>query len=103
MGVAKMSHREITHSLVEIIHYSYLHPADEGKDAVYAFTHSQEINNICADILPPYAVTPVDKETLKNAMSAYAQRRNISTEDEAQIRAWLDNMPEEVAIIEREP
>ena len=98
-----MTNREITHSLVGIIRYDYFHPESESADMIYAFTHSQELNEICADMPPSHVVTPVDKETLKDALSDYIQRRNISAADAARIHTWLDNMPDEVAIIEREP
>lgn len=96
-----MTNREITHSLVEIIGYDYFHPESESADAIYAFTHSQEINEICAD-MPPHVITPVDKETLRVALSDYIRRRNIGASDTARIQAWLDDIPDEVAIIERE-
>ena len=98
-----MAQREITHSLVEIIQYEYIHPESGSRDAVYAFTHSREVNDICADMLSPNVVTPVDKESLEQALADYVQRRSVSAEDAAQIRSWLANMPDEVAIIEREP
>lgn len=97
-----MMNRENTQSLVEIIRYDYFHPESESADAIYGFTHSREINEICTDMLPPHVVTPVDKETLKAALSGYIQRRNISASDAKRIHAWLDNMPDEVAIIERD-
>ena len=98
-----MTQREITHSLVEVIQYEYFHPEDGSHDAVYAFTHSREMNDICADMPPPHTVTPVDKEELEHALVQYLQRRRISAEDAVRIRSWLTNMPDEVAIIEREP
>ena len=98
-----MTQREITHSLVEVIHYEYFHPEGGSRDAVYAFTHSHEVNAICSDMMPPHTVTPVDKEELEQALVQYMQRRRLSAEDAARIRSWLANMPEEVAIIEREP
>ena len=97
-----MTQREITHSLVEVIRYEYFHPESGSQDAVYEFTHSREVNDICADVPPPHAVTPVDKEELERALVQYLLRRGISSEDAARIRAWLNGMPDEVAIIERE-
>ena len=98
-----MTQREINHSLVEVIQYEYFHPEGGSQDAVYAFTHSHEVNEICADMPPPHTVTPVDKEELEHALVQYLQRRGINEEDAARIRSWLANMPDEVAIIEREP
>ena len=97
-----MTNREITHSLVEIVRYDYFHHENESADAIYGFTHSLEVNAICADTLPPPVITPVDKETLQAALHDYARRRNISAQDAAKIRAWLDSMPNEVGIVERE-
>ena len=97
-----MTQREITHSLVEIIRYDYFHPESGSRDAVYAFTHSLEVNEVCADMLPPHTVTPVDRAELEQAFARYVQRRRISQEDAARIRSWLARMPSEVAIIERE-
>ena len=98
-----MTQREIGHAFVDVIRYDYFWPSDENKDAVYGFTHSQEVNAICADMLPPHTVTPVDKESLEYALAQYLQRQCIGEEDAARIRAWLASMPDEVAIIEREP
>ena len=66
-----MTHREITHSLVEVIQYEYIHPESGSQDAVYAFMHSHEVNDMCADMLSPNVVTPVDKETLREALAGY--------------------------------
>ena len=85
---------------VSIIRYDYVLPSQEDKDVINEFTHSREINEICASMLVPHTVTPVEKETLERALSDYLQRRNISEEEEARIRAWLDDMPNDVAIIE---
>ena len=82
-----MTQREITHSLVEVIQYEYIHPESGSQDAVYAFTHSREVNDICAGMLSPNVVTPVDKETLRQALADYVQRRRLSIEDVARIRA----------------
>lgn len=98
-----MTQREINHSLVDVIRYDYFWPRNESEDAVYGFTHSQEVNAICADMPPPHTVTPVDKEELERALVQYLRRRGINSEDAARIRSWLANMPDEVAIIEREP
>ena len=98
-----MTQREISHALVDVIRYDYFWPRSESEDAVYGFTHSQEVNAICADLPPPHTVTPVEKESLEHALAQYVQRRCIGEEDAAQIRSWLASMPDEVAIIEREP
>ena len=103
VGVEEMTQREITHSLVEVMQYEYFHPESGSQDAVYGFTHSQEVNAICADVPPPHTVTPVDREELEQALVQYLRRRGINAEDAARIRSWLANMPDEVAIIEREP
>ena len=97
-----MTTREIGNVLVDIIRYEYFGPDTASKDAVSNFTHSREVNGICRDMLPPHTVTPVEKAVLEDALADYCQRRGIGAEDEARIRAWLAQMPDEVAIIERE-
>ena len=98
-----MTNRDIKSALVDIIQYNYFWPGAESEDAVYGFTHSQEVNDICRDIPPPHAVTPVEKVVLEDALADYLQRNGTSAADEAIIRAWLSRMPDEVAIIERKP
>ena len=98
-----MTSREINNVLVDVIQYEYFWPDTESSDAVYGFTHSREVICICRDMLPPHTVTPVEKAVLEDALADYIQRRNINAADEARIRAWLTRMPDEVAIIEREP
>ena len=97
-----MTTREIGNVLMDIIRYEYFWPDAESRDAVYGFTHSREVNCICRDMLPPHTVTPVEKAVLEDALADYRERRGISAEDEARIRAWLAQMPDEVAVIERE-
>jgi hypothetical protein len=98
-----MTQRDITRVLVDIIRYDYFWPAPSNEDAVYGFTHSLEVNAICADMLPPHVVTPVEKDALEDALAEYVSRKGISAEDEEEIRTWLAQMPDQVAIIEREP
>ena len=98
-----MTTRDIKSALVDIIQYNYFWPDAESNDAVYGFTHSREVNCICRDMLPPHTVTPVEKAVLEDALADYLQRTGVSAADAARIRAWLDGMPDEVAIIEREP
>lgn len=98
-----MTLRENRRSLVDIINYDFSWPDTDAQDAVYGFTHSREILNICADTLPPHVVTPVTRDVLEDALADYMERRNIGAEDEAKIRAWLARMPDNIAIIEREP
>ena len=97
-----MTTREIGNVLVDIIRYEYFGPDAASNDAVYNFTHSREVNGICGNMLPPHTVTPVEKAVLEDALSDYCRRRGIGAEDEGRIRAWLAQMPDEVAIIERE-
>lgn len=98
-----MTQRDVTSALVDIISYDYLWPPRDSEDAVFGFTHSREINEICADMIPPHAVTPVTKAELERALVDYIERRGVEAEDEATIRRWMANMPENIAIIEREP
>ena len=98
-----MTVRENRLSLVDIISYDFSWPPGESQDAVYGFTHSHEILNICADMLPPHVVTPVEKDVLEDALANYVERRGIGTEEEAKIRAWLSQLPDNIAIIERKP
>ena len=98
-----MTSRENRLSLVDIISYDFFWPTTENQDAVYGFTHSHEILNICADMLPPHVVTPVAKDDLEDALADYLERRQIGAEDEAKIRAWLGQLPDNIAIIERVP
>ena len=98
-----MTQRDVTRALVDIIHYDYFWPSQESQDAVYGFTHSREVNGLCRDMLPPHTVAPVDKFALEEALRRYLERRGISADDEAKIRAWLAQMPNDIAIIEREP
>jgi hypothetical protein len=95
--------RENRRSLVDIINYDYYWPHPASKGAVYGFTHSREVLDICSGMLSPQVVTPVDKSVLREALTGYLQRRGISHHDAARILAWLEAMPEEIAIIEREP
>ncbi len=98
-----MTQRDITRVKVEIIQYDYRWPSPDGEDAVYGFTHSLEVNAICADMLPPHVVTPVAKDVLEDALANYVERRGVGAEEEAKIRAWLGQLPDNIAIIEREP
>lgn len=98
-----MAPRDVDRVLVDVIRYQFLWPSPGGEDAVYGFTHSLEVNSICADMLPPHVVTPVSKEELVQAREAYVARKNVGAEDAAKIRTWLDQMPDEIAIIERSP
>ena len=77
-------------------------PDSESEDAVFGFTHSAEVNNICAGTLP-YAITPVNKSELVEALDEYIRTHGIDTADEARIRAWLNQLPDEAAVIERKP
>ena len=98
-----MTQRDITRVLVDIIRYDYFWPVSDSEDAVYGFTHSLEVNSICADMLPPHVVTPVEKDVLEDALAEYIGRKGIDADDEARIRAWLSRMPDDIDIIEREP
>ncbi len=97
-----MTQRDITHVLVDIIEYDYFWPVEDYEDAVFGFTHSLEVNEICAGMLPPYVVTPVQKDELEAALADYIARRGISAEDVEKIRDWMAPMPDEIGIIERE-
>ena len=98
-----MTSRDVNWVLVDVIKYEYLWPAESDEDAVYGFTHSLEVNSICADMAPPHVVTPVTKTELEQAWRDYVARRNITADDAAKIKDWLDQFPDEIAIIEREP
>lgn len=98
-----MTPRDVNWVLVDVIRYQFLWPSAGDQDAVYGFTHSIEVNSICADMLPPHVVTPINKEELVRAWEDYVARRNIGSEDSNKIKAWLDQMPDEIAIIERDP
>ena len=45
-----MTQRDMDSVLVDIIEFDYLWPPEESEDAVYGFTHSFEVNSICADM-----------------------------------------------------
>ena len=96
-----MPEREIAHSLVDIMPYAIPAPDQTGEDAVYGFTHSHEVNEICAEMLPPHVLTPVAKSELEDALSAYIWRRGVDAADAARIRAWLAALPDDLAILER--
>jgi hypothetical protein len=98
-----MTQRDITWALVDVISYEYLWPPRDSQDAVFGFTHSREVNEICAGMLPPHVVTPVTKTELESALADYIGRRDIGAEDEATIRRWIANMSDNIAIIERDP
>ncbi|CAI7998144.1 hypothetical protein GBAR_LOCUS2336 [Geodia barretti] len=98
-----MTQRDVTWALVDVISYDHLWPPRDNEDAVFGFTHSREVNGICADTLPPHVVTPVTKPELERALADYIGRRGIGAEDEAAIRRWMANLPDNIAIIEREP
>ena len=98
-----MTQRDITWALVDIISYDYLWPTRDNEDVVFGFTHSREVNEICADMMPPHTVTPVTKAELERALVNYIGRQGIGAEDAATIRRWMANMPDNIAIIEREP
>ena len=72
-----MTQRDITRALVDIIKYDYFWPSPDSEDAVYGFTHSMEVNAICAAMLPPHVVTPVEKDVLEDALADYLQRRGV--------------------------
>ena len=97
-----MTQRDVTWALVDVISYDYQWPPRDSEDAVFGFTHSHEVNEICADMLPPHTVTPVSKTDLERALVGYVERRGLDAEDETTIRRWLANLPDNIAIIERE-
>ena len=98
-----MTQRDVDWALVDIIEYHYRWPGSDNEDAVYGFTHSLEVNAIRADTLPPHVITPVEKSNLERALREYEARKNISADDSSKIRGWLEELPDEIAIIEREP
>ena len=98
-----MTQRDVTWALVDVISYDYQWPPRDSEDVVFGFTHSREVNEICADMMPPHTVTPVTKAELERALVDYVTRRGIRAEDEAAIRRWMANIPDNIAIIEREP
>ena len=98
-----MPEREIAHALVDVMPYAVHAPDQAGEDAVYDFTHSHEVNDICSAMLPPHVLTPVAKSELEDALSAYIRRRGVDVADAARIRAWLGALPDELAILERAP
>ena len=98
-----MTQRDVTWALVDVISYDYQWPPRDSEDVVFGFTHSREVNEICADMMPPHTVTPVTKAELERALVDYVTRRSIRAEDEAAIRRWMANIPDNIAIIEREP
>ncbi len=95
-----MTQRDVRWALVDIITYHYFWPNQESQDAVYGFTHSYEVNAICADAIP-FSVTPTHKESLEEALKEYIDRKGINAEDVSKIRAWLAGLPDQIAIIER--
>ena len=98
-----MTQRDVTWALVDVISYDYHWPARDSESAVFGFTHSREINEICAEAMPPHTVTPVTKMDLERAHIDYVGRRGIGGAGETTIRRWLANLPDNIAIIEREP
>ena len=98
-----MTQRDVTWAMVDVISYDYQWPPRDSEDAVIGFTHSREVNGICADMMPPHTVAPVTKAELERALVDYVTRRGIGAEDEAAIRRWMANLPDNIAIIEREP
>ena len=98
-----MTQRDVTWALVDVIRYDFRRPPRESENTVYGFTHSREVNEICADMLPPHVVTPVTKTDLEKALADYIGRRSIGAEDEAAIRRWMATLPDNIAIREREP
>ena len=95
-----MTQRDVTWALVDVISYDYQWPPRDSEDAVFGFTHSREVNEICADMLPPHTVTPVSKTDLERALVGYVERRGLDAEDETTIRTWLANLPDNIAFIE---
>lgn len=98
-----MTQRDVTWALVDVISYDYQWPARDDENAVFGFTHSREVNEICTEMMPPHTVTPVTKTDLERALVVYVQRRGIGTEYETTIRRWLANLPDNIAVIERDP
>ena len=80
-----MTQRDIIHVLVDIIEYNYFWPVADSEDAVFGFMQSLEVNEICAGMLPPYVVTPVQKDELEAVLARYTARRRISAEDVAKL------------------
>ena len=54
-------------------------------------------------MIPPHTVTLVPKTDLERALVGYVERRGLATGDEVTIRRWLANLPDNIAIMEREP
>lgn len=97
-----MTNRENKNALIDVIQYDYFWPDSADEDTVYKFTHSNEVNAVCADIFSPHVITPIDKDDLRLALTEYIERCNISPEDVSSLRNWLNGMPEHIAIIERQ-
>ena len=98
-----MTQRDIRHVIVDIISIDYRWPPIDDEDAVFGFTQSLEVNEICAGKLSPHVVTPVEKDVLEDALADYVGRKGINPDDEARIRDWLAQLPDNIAIIERSP
>ena len=98
-----MTQRDVTWALVDVISYDYQWPPPDSENAVFGFTHSREVNEICADMMPPHTVTPVTKTDLERALIDYVERRSLGDGDFVSIRRWLANLPDNIAIIERQP
>ena len=98
-----MTQRDVTWALVDVISYDYQWPPRDSENAVFGFTHSREVNEIGADMMPPHTVTPVTKTDLERALIEYVERRGLGAGDEVTIRRWLANLPDNIAIIERQP
>lgn len=97
-----MTEREVKDAVVDVVKYNHIPVERESMDAVYGFTHSREVNAICAEMIPPHTLIPVDKDALEQAMADYIQRRRISPMDAVSIRAWVAKLPDDIGIVERE-
>lgn len=98
----EITEREVKNAIVDVVKYNHIQVEREAMDAVYGFTHSREVNAICAEMIPPHTLIPMDKDALEQAMADYIQRRGVSPADEAIIRAWIAKLPDDIGIVERE-
>ena len=65
---------------------------------VSGFSHSFEVNAICADVDRPYVFIFVEKDSLECAAEEYIERKSLGDDDASDLRVWLKEMSGEGSV-----
>ena len=84
-----MDEKEVKHSVVFVTGISAM---PKVADVVSDFSHSLEVNAICAEVDRPHVFTFVEKDALERAVEEYIQRKGLGDDDVSELRFWLKEL-----------